>query len=358
MGFMEIIGKVNAPAGLYALKVNDHDEVWNEEGLFKVKTPVNSDASPVNIMAIDNRGKVEQVIFVVRPAQPEIAKSGPKVDFGRYYALIIGNNNYTDFPKLQTAANDAREIETLLKDKYGFKTKLLIDATRFEIYTLLDYFRANLNEKDNFLIYYAGHGELDAKNHRGYWLPVDAAPDSHVNSIPNYTITDILNNMSVRQAIVIADTCYSGSLTRSAVAKQTAGMTAEKRLEWLKKIAEQRSRTVLSSGGLKPILDAGPGDHSVFAQALLNVLILNDDILEAGRLYRKIQAEVNQASKDMGLEQNPQYAANIHAGHEAGDFLFVPRKFQKNLAALIIDDSIDLDFTVGAAPAMMDGMIF
>jgi hypothetical protein len=337
LDYMEIIGKVNAPAGLYSLKVNEREEKWSEEGLFKVDLPVKKSGTSVKIVAVDSRGKAESILFTVIPGLSEAAKDTPKLDFGRYYALIIGNNNYQHFPNLQTAANDARDLEKILKDKYGFETKLLIDAGRFEIHSQLDHFRATLTEKDNFLLYYAGHGELDTKNRRGYWLPVDASADSHVNSIPNYAITDILNNMSVRQAIVIADTCYSGSLTRSAITQQTAGMSREKRIEFLKNLAEKRCRTVLSSGGLKPILDAGPGEHSVFARALLDMLVSNDDILEASVLYRKIRSYVTEASKNLGLEQTPQYAANIHAGHESGDFLFVPSEFQQTLKSIPVN---------------------
>jgi len=37
-------------------------------------------------------------------------------------------------------------------------------------------------------------------------------------------------------------------------------------------MAQRRSRTVLTSGGLEPVLDTGSGGHSVFAQAFLRVL--------------------------------------------------------------------------------------
>ncbi|MBI3397674.1 MAG: caspase family protein, partial [Deltaproteobacteria bacterium] len=47
-----------------------------------------------------------------------------------YHALIIGSNNYKYLPKLKTAIADAKAVEDILKNKYGFKTKLLIDATR------------------------------------------------------------------------------------------------------------------------------------------------------------------------------------------------------------------------------------
>ena len=39
-----------------------------------------------------------------------------------YYALVIGNNSYRNLPKLKTAVNDAREVERVLREKYGFKT--------------------------------------------------------------------------------------------------------------------------------------------------------------------------------------------------------------------------------------------
>ncbi len=67
------------------------------------------------------------------------------------------------------------------------------------------------------------NGDLDRVNQRGYWQPVDAEADSTANWVANTAITDILNTMSVRKAIVIADSCYSGSLTRSMLARLDAG---------------------------------------------------------------------------------------------------------------------------------------
>jgi hypothetical protein len=136
--------------------------------------------------------------------------------------------------------------------------------------------------------------------------------------------------MEVKQAIIVADTCYSGILTRSAINRNrdNSDLNEEKRYNWLKKLTENRSRTVLTSGGLKPVLDTGSGDHSVFARALIDVLEPNQEILEASQLHTKIGALVSYSSSELGLEQVPQYAANLHAGHVGGDFLFVPAEFQ------------------------------
>lgn len=334
----QFVGKVTAPAGLHSFRINDDKYTVKKNGLFDVIVSVTSDTEKqVKMVAVDEQGKIgHYMLTITRPnvaanQSPKNEKrkvATTKLDFGRYYALLIGNNDYSNLPPLKTAVNDATTLARTLKNQYGYETTLLTNASRQEIYKALDTFRVSLTEKDNFLIYYAGHGELDKKNHRGYWLPIDADSDSHVNSISNQTVTDILNLMSVKQAMIIADTCYSGIMTRSVIAMKEAGMSDDARLKWYAKIASERCRTVLSSGGLRPVLDAGIGEHSIFASALLAVLAENGGILEATELHRLVRSKVTASSKALGFEQVPQYAANLHAGHQAGDFLFVPAQYQ------------------------------
>jgi hypothetical protein len=90
-------------------------------------------------------------------------------------------------------------------------------------------------------------------------------------------------------------------------------------------MAKGRSRTALTSGGVAPVLDGGGGKHSVFARALLNVLAKNDDVLEGQRLFTELSALVTLAAEAQRFEQLPEYAPIKFAGHESGDFFFVPR---------------------------------
>ena len=202
---------------------------------------------------------------------------------------------------------------------------LLTNATRYQILSELNRLRADLTEKDNLLIYYAGHGEIDRANLRGYWLPVDAEPNSDANWISNVSITDFLNAISVKHAIVVADSCYSGTLTRSSIGQLESGMSEEARARWLKAMVKARARTVLTSGGVQPVLDGGGGKHSVFARIFLEVLQENNDAMEAQRLYREVAARVLDQASRFQIEQRPEYAPLKFAGHESGDFLFVPR---------------------------------
>ena len=126
-------------------------------------------------------------------------------------------------------------------------------------------------------------------------------------------------------AIVVADSCYSGTLTRSSIGQLESGMSEEARARWLKAMVNARARTVLTSGGVQPVLDGGGGKHSVFARIFLDVLSENNDAMEAQRLYREVAARVLDQASRFQMEQRPEYAPLKFAGHESGDFLFVPR---------------------------------
>ena len=134
---------------------------------------------------------------------------------GKYYALIIGNNNYKHLPKLKTAIADAKSIDETLKNQYGFQTKLLIDATRDNILDSMNDFRKTLTENDSFLIYYAGHGTFEKEADKAYWLPIDSQNDNPTKWIIADDITSNMKRIVSRHILIVSDSCYSGTLTRS-----------------------------------------------------------------------------------------------------------------------------------------------
>jgi hypothetical protein len=259
------------------------------------------------------------------PGAPSPPRPGPGIDFGAYHALVIGNDAYRQLPRLETAVADARAVASLLERRYGFRVTRLEDASRYQILSALNELRARLGAGDNLLVYYAGHGELDRVNMRGHWLPVDAEPASTANWISNISVTDLLNAMAAKQVLVVADSCYSGALTRAALARLEADLPEAARRSWLAAMAGRRARLAFTSGGLEPVFDRGGGGHSIFARALLDVLEANREVLEGQRLYREVAARVSSAAARERLEQVPEYAPLKYAGHEAGDFFFVPR---------------------------------
>ncbi|MDG2034158.1 MAG: caspase family protein, partial [Rhodospirillales bacterium] len=249
-----------------------------------------------------------------RPAQQPYRSKYGDLDFGQYHALIIGNNNYKNIPKLQTAQQDARVLANTLEKSFGFKVQLLLDATRKDIIEAFDKYSRKLRKSDNFLIYYAGHGWLDKGQAEGFWLPVDAERDSRFAWIANSTITRTLRGLSAKHVMVVADSCYSGTLTRGLRVELTPG-------DYIRKVVPKRARMVISSGGLEPVEDKGKGGHSPFASALLSTLTDTNDVITATDLFKKIQRPV-----ELSADQTPVFADIRKAGHEGGDFIFVRKR--------------------------------
>ena len=244
------------------------------------------------------------------------ANAALDVDFGRYHALVIGINDYQNLPRLETAVNDASAVADVLRQKYGFEVELLLNPTRDDIIRILDRLRSELTEKDNLLIYYAGHGVLDVEADAGSWLPVDSEEGTRTDWIPVSTVTGTVKAMSAKHVLVISDSCYSGTLTRGVIISTRPG--AEREAE-LRRLSEKRSRTALVSGGLEPVSDGGGDGHSVFTRALLTALRANAEVLDGHRLFTAIRRPVI-----VNAEQTPRYADIRLAGHDGGDFLFVP----------------------------------
>jgi len=238
-----------------------------------------------------------------------------KAVFGKYYALVIGNNNYTTLPKLKTARSDAQAVSNILKNDYGFQVTLLLDAKRSDILKMLAKLRENLSSRDNLLIYYAGHGFLDKDGDEGYWLPVDATKDNEINWISNSSITTQLKAMEAKHVLVIADSCYSGRLGRDVhIQRRTP--------DYYSRIAQKRARSVIASGGLEPVIDSGgKGNHSVFAEAFISALTENNSIIDSSELFTKIRRPVV-----LNADQTPEYADIRKAGHEGGEFVFIRDK--------------------------------
>lgn len=333
----QVVGRITAPAGLLSLTVNQKVTKVNPQGVFASEVILAGPKNPISIVAIDNQGKRAGIDFafeynpsgpvapVEEPQKKGISPAFRTIKFGKYHALIIGNNDYQGLPDLNTPASDAESLADVLQRRYGVEATVLLDANRYQILSALNEMREKLTSEDNLLIYYAGHGVLDEVNMRGHWLPVDAEADNTANWISNTSITDMLNVIPAKQILVISDSCYSGSLTRSGTGRLGVGRTDNERLNWVRTMSSKRARMVMTSGGLEPVLDAGGGEHSVFSKALLEVLENNQDILEGQRLHKEVAAKVAYAAAEVGFDQLPEYAPIRFAGHESGEFFLVPQ---------------------------------
>jgi uncharacterized protein len=250
------------------------------------------------------------------------------MDLGRYFALVSGNQDYAAIAPLQTPHADAARAARILQDKYGFIVRVLNNADDVTMLRALNDLNTVLKPNDNLLIYYAGHGTRlqSAARETGYWLPVNADPPP-VDTfwVANEQITGHLGRLPARRVLVVADSCYAGLLSDDPT-RMFLRDPGQVSLQYLRFKLPKRSRLLISSGGDQPVLDEGGEGNSVFSRAFLDVLEANEGVLSAPALFVQLENRVSLAAAREDFEQVPEFKAIKAAGHEIGDFFFVPSR--------------------------------
>jgi len=252
------------------------------------------------------------------------AKSDPALTKGRRLALVIANEAYQRWPKLGTPLSDAESVSQALQQHFGFKVTQVQNATRQQILAALNRLRMQAGPDDQVLVYYAGHGHMDEVTARGYWIPVDGDAKDIAQWVSVIDVSDQLAAMTARHVMVIADSCYSGTLTRSLIPQVDQALSAAQRQGPLSHLAKQRVRVAMTSGGLEPVVDGGSVGHSLFARSLLDMLDQVKAPVAAQELFQAVSARFAHLAQRLRIAQQPEYAPIGFAGHEAGDFVLAP----------------------------------
>ena len=176
-------------------------------------------------------------------------------------ALVIGNNDYKNVPKLQKAVNDARTMGDTLK-QLGFAVMVAENQTRQAFSQTLLAFDAAIQPGDTAFFFFAGHGfEIAGQN---YLLPTDvpAATEGQEELVRDASIladrvVERLLRRGTRTAILVFDACRNNPFERRG------------------------TRAVAGGGGLAPMMQLPEGVFSVFSagprQTALDRLSDNDD---------------------------------------------------------------------------------
>lgn len=288
-------------------------------------------ANKVKLAKIEKENSKRKLRTVVTKEQPTFKSEGKDliakdINFGKYYALVIGIADYDNVEKLDTPINDTMEIASILEKDYGFEVTQLLNADNISVMEAVNNLNAQLTENDNLLIFYAGHGvtvetgDLES----GYWLPTNAdAPPRDTNWVSNEFITRHLARLKAKRVLVVADSCYAGLLSSSPDFLMLGDSATS--AEFLKYKADKRSRLLLTSGGNLPVLDRADANakNSIFAKAFIETLKQNEGIMTGPEMYRKISDQVKTESKTAKFDQEPAYKVIKGAGHEVGEFFFV-----------------------------------
>lgn len=278
----------------------------------------------------------EPVMRVVKEQSDAAKQIKPRMyrdlELGRYFALLIGNQNYSTLENLDTPLNDVARARKLLEDKYGFTVITIEDGNNIELMEAINDLYSLVGENDNLLIFYAGHGNRlnTGGTEIGYWLPANAeAPPRNTYWVANEFISGHLSRLKARRVLVVADSCYSGLLSTEPTFLLLGDNTPRyDNTDFFKIKLKKRARLLLSSGGDRPVLDGGGQGHSVFAKAFFDELEQNADLLTAPELYVRVKDRVTVAAEAVDFQQEPDFKTIKAAGHEVGDFFFVPTELR------------------------------
>lgn len=238
---------------------------------------------------------------------------------GEYWLLSIGVDRYTYWPPLENAVHDAKAVVEVLTRDYGFKSNRVItlydkQATEDNIINTFIELQSKLGPNDSLLIYYAGHGIVDAFK-TGSWIPVDSREGQIADYISTDRLTRMIGTLPAKHVFLVADACFSGSLLDARSARKDDAMSDR----YFRENVRRASRQALTSGGMEEVADGGAEGHSIFAHHFLRELRQNETpYLAASALSASVERLVAR-----NATQEPRWSHLREAGDEDGEFFFL-----------------------------------
>lgn len=223
-------------------------------------------------------------------------------------ALVIGNNDYRNVPKLQKAVNDARAMGDALK-KLGFEVMVAENQTRQGFAESLLAFDNTVEQGDTAFFFFAGHGfEIAGQN---YLLPTDipaaiAGQEELVrdSSILADRVVERLQNRGARTAILVFDACRNNPFER----KGTRALAGRGGLAAMASLPEG-AFSIFSAGPQQTALDrlsnSDTDPNSVFTRVFIK------ELTEPGanlvQIAQRTRRTVSEMAESVKHKQIPAY---------------------------------------------------
>ncbi len=235
------------------------------------------------------------------------------------HILAIGINAYIDkgwepagsgqlvrFSKLTLAVNDATAFAEAIKragsELYaGVRVTLMLDAdaSKIGIEEAVVRIAQEVDPRDTFILFIAGHGV--SEHGRFFIIPQDyqGGVDSlRRNAIGQDFFQDwFANRIRAKRALILLDTCESGSLVEGYAKSQLNESTQE---AWVGRLHDATGRPVLTAAAEGHPAWEGYEKHGVFTWAALDALKNADrnhnSLIELSELVAHVQDEVPRIS--------------------------------------------------------------
>jgi hypothetical protein len=208
------------------------------------------------------------------------------------FALVIGNSDYQNAPRLANPVNDARDVAAAF-ERLGFSVKLLGNGTFDAMRRALLEFAPQAQAAEIAVVFFAGHGmEIRDEN----WLiPVDAEMKMDIatgqEAVSLGSILPIVSRAR-KLGLVMLDACRDNPFSKQLQTSQPGRSLPGRGLA---PIEPPGSVLVVFAAKHGTTADDGWGRNSPFTTALLHNLELPG--LEINYLFRNIHDEVYGATQ-------------------------------------------------------------
>lgn len=216
-------------------------------------------------------------------------------------ALVIGNENYQQIRKLETAAADAREVSKALKT-VGFDVTLYTDLDSRAMRAAAREFKARIQSGDEVIFFFAGHGvQISGSN---YLLPVSVRGENEDEvrdeAILLQRILDDTQDKNAGFTLAIVDACRNNPF-------RSAGRAIGGARGLVPTSAATGQMIIFSAGAGQEALDKlSPTDkdpNGVFTRVFVREMLAS--AVSVDKLLRSVRNEVVKLARSVGQEQTP-----------------------------------------------------
>ena len=233
------------------------------------------------------------------------------------FAVIIGNENYSQVSKVPYALNDAKIFATYCQKTLGLPQKNIktyTDATFGILLSAVDNikkiaeaYKGNLN----IIFYYAGHGLPNEDSKDAFLLPVDADGRNTAACYATNKLYEELAGLGAKSVTVFMDACFSGAQRGEGMLASARGVATKPR-----DVEPKGNMVVFSAASADetayPYTEKG---HGLFTYFLLKKLQESKGNATLGELGSYIREKVSQESiVTNGKSQTPTVVSSAALG--------------------------------------------
>ena len=234
----------------------------------------------------------------------------------RRVALVIGNNDYQNVPKLEKAVNDAKAVSQAL-NKIGFEVMYLPNAGQKKMNQAVNEFAQRIAGGGIGVFFFAGHG-LQINN-QNFLLPIDIDAPKGPNDVDDQAISlvrlqDKLADAKAKFSLLVIDACRDNPLPKKA-GRSLGGSLG------LAQPASPNGQIVLFSAGanqqaLDKLNDTDSNPNGLFTREFLPMI--STPGVSAADALKKVRTTVTSKARSVGHDQNPALYDQTD-----GDFYFI-----------------------------------